>query len=92
MTFLHYVVHVILLLNFPLKALFHYLYVREQGLTQADSVTDYLYMLPITRGPSNRYKSIANGIVLVQFLIVAGLLLIKRDQILELIKNWEKIP
>ncbi|GAB4027326.1 hypothetical protein GCM10028773_58380 [Spirosoma koreense] len=92
MALLKYIVIIILFLNFPLRALFHYLYDRENQVIKVDPVTNYLHMLPITNGPSSKYKSIANGIVIFQYLIVIGLLLANRDQILGLIKNWHNVP
>ncbi|SFF33306.1 hypothetical protein SAMN05216167_1495 [Spirosoma endophyticum] len=86
------VVAIILILNFPLKAFFHYQYIREVGLVRASSLSDYLYMLPIVNGPSNRYKSITNGIVVFQLITILGLLLINRDLIFTLIKDWKNVP
>lgn len=83
---------VILLLSFPLKALFQYLHLKKFGNYNDEKISNYLFAFPIIDKQKSSYKLLANSLVIYQYGIIIIALFENRSLLYEIWKIWDKVP
>jgi hypothetical protein len=81
----------LLVVSFLIKAILHYLHDRESAKpTKRGSY--YLTAFPIIDNYNSVYKPIVAVLVIYQYLMLTAALVQKREILLQLWNDWEKMP
>ena len=80
------------LVSFILKAVFHFLHVRETNNKELKIVFKYLYLIPVLDKYQSIYKMIANIFCFIAICTIIAFLYLNKDGISRILEEWNNIP